>query len=185
MSRQFFRLLLSLLVVAPCSFAQGQFATSYTIATVADASSLGLSSDAGLAVDSGGNVYLADSSKHRILKVTPTRQISILAGTGTGGFNGDERPATSAQLYSPRGLDVDSAGNLYIADYRNDRVRKVTPTGIITTVAGTGISGVSGDGGPATRAQLRPPVGVAVDGAGNLYILVDTYYSSEYDLRKV
>jgi sugar lactone lactonase YvrE len=86
------------------------------------------------------------------------------------GFSGDGGPATQAQLWQPRAVAFDSAGNLYIADTLNERIRKVTPAGIITTVAGNGSSGSSGDGGPATKATFRDPHGVAVDSAGNLYI---------------
>ncbi len=92
--------------------------------------------------------------------------ITTVAGTGVAGYSGDGGPATSAQMSYPTGLAVDGSGNLYIADYRNHRIRKVSPSGIITTVAGTGIVGFSGDGGPATSAQLYYPYGVAVDGVG-------------------
>jgi sugar lactone lactonase YvrE len=91
-----------------------------------------------------------------------------VAGNGTPGFSGDNGPATSAQLYGPDGIAVDSAGNLYIADSVNNRIRKVS-NGIITTVAGNGTAGFSGDNGPATSAQLYSPSGLAVDSAGNLY----------------
>jgi hypothetical protein len=100
--------------------------------------------------------------------------ISTVAGNGTAGFSGDGGPATSAQLDSPGGVAVDGAGNLFIADTYNSRVRKVSAAGVITTVAGNGTAGFSGDGGPPTSAQLNHPGGVVVDGAGNLFI-ADTY----------
>jgi hypothetical protein len=119
-------------------------------------------------VDSAGNLYIADWQNNRIRKVS-NGVISTVAGTGTRGFSGDGGPATSAQLAYPQSVAVDSAGNLYIADTSNSRIRKVS-NGVITTVAGDGRFGFSGDNGPATSAQLNGPVGVAVDSAGNLYI---------------
>jgi len=121
----------------------------------------------GVAVDSAGNLYIADSYHYRIRKVS-NGVITTVAGNGTQGFSGDNGPATSAQFYELGGVAVDSAGNLYIADSANFRIRKVT-NGVITTVAGNGTQGFSGDGGPATNAQLNFPGSVAVDSAGNLY----------------
>lgn len=97
-----------------------------------------------------------------------TYSISTFAGNGTAGFSGDNGPATSAELSNPWAVAVDSAGNLYIADRNNNRIRKVS-NGVVTTVAGNGTQGYSGDGGPATSAALSNPFGVAVDSAGNLY----------------
>ena len=128
----------------------------------------------GVAVDAAGNLFIADRDNCRIRKVTPGGVISTVAGNGTGGFSGDGGPATSAQLAAPHGVAVDAAGNLFIADYANNRIRMVTPDGIIRTVAGNGTMGFSGDGGPATSAQLFQPGGVAVDAAGNLFI-ADTF----------
>src|SRR5262245_41279608 len=96
--------------------------------------------------------------------------ITTVAGNGTAGFSGDGGPATSAQLNAPFSVAVDSAGNIYIAEWSNNRVRKVSPSGVITTFAGTGAAGFGGDGGPATDAALNSPEGVAVDAAGNVYI---------------
>ena len=121
-----------------------------------------------MAVDSAGNLYIADFDNNRIRKVTGGT-ITTVAGNGNQGSSGDGGPATSASLASPAGVAVDSAGNLYIADYWNNRVRKVSG-GTITTVAGNGVEGFSGDGGPATSASLASPARVAVDSAGNLYI---------------
>ena len=135
----------------------------------------------GVAVDGAGNLYIADTYNHRIRKVDATGTITTIAGTGERDFSGDEGPAVEAELYDPYGVAVDSAGNLYIADTGNHRIRKVDATGTITTIAGTGERGFSGDGGPATAAQLAPPLGVAVDSAGNLYI-ADT---SNLRIRKV
>jgi uncharacterized protein (TIGR03437 family) len=127
-----------------------------------------LNTPLGLAVDASGNLYIADSANARVRKVS-NGVITTVAGTGALGFGGDGGPATSAQLYEPTGVAVDSAGNLFIADWGNQRIRKVSG-GVITTVAGNGALGFSGDGGPATGAQLYNPNGVAVDSAGNLYI---------------
>src|SRR5439155_25950244 len=103
-------------------------------------------------------------------QVTATGIISTIAGNGTSGFSGDGGPATSAQLNGPVGVAADAAGNLFIADTFNNRIRKVTPAGIISTAAGTRTPGFSGDDGPAVSAQLESPLGVAVDAAGNLFI---------------
>ncbi|MCP9944063.1 RICIN domain-containing protein [Streptomyces somaliensis] len=124
----------------------------------------------GIAVDGSGTLYLSDFYNHRIRKVTTDGKISTVAGTGTPGFSGDGGPATSAQLSYPREVAVDSAGTVYVADANNHRIRKVTTDGKISTVAGTGTPGFSGDGGPATAARLHGPFGVTVDDAGVLFI---------------
>ncbi len=130
----------------------------------------GLNWPTGLAVDAAGNLYISDSQNNRIRKVTPAGVITTVAGSGQKGFSGDGGPATAAALSSPTGLAIDAAGNLYISDSENNRVRKVTPAGIISTVAGTGQRGYSGDGGQAVAAALNWPTGLAVDSTGNLYI---------------
>ena len=140
-----------------------------------------LAAPSGAAVDSAGNLYIVDSSNHRIRKVDSTGTITTVAGTGESGFSGDGGPATQARLAAPSGAAVDSAGNLYIVDSSNHRIRKVDSTGTITTFAGTGEVGFSGDGGPAIQAQLDTPGGVAVDSTGNLYI-ADT---GNHRIRKV
>jgi uncharacterized protein (TIGR03437 family) len=117
-------------------------------------------------VDAAGNVYIADRANYRIRKVS-NGVITTIAGTGTQGYSGDNGPATSAQLWLPVGVAVDSAGSVYIADTGNYRIRKVS-NGVITTVAGGGLG--LGDGGPAIAAGLNMPTGVAVDSAGTLYI---------------
>jgi len=135
----------------------------------------------GLAVDSGGNLYIADSFNFRIRKVSAAGVINTVVGNGNPGFSGDGGPATAAQIGNPTGVAVDSTGNLYFSDVHFHRIRKVTPDGIISTVAGTGTAGFSGDGGPATAAQLNGPVGVALDSAGNIYIADQ----SNFRIRKV
>jgi len=145
------------------------------------ATSAQLNAPSGVAVDTAGNLFIADRNNNRIRKVTPGGVISTVAGNGTQGFSADGGPATSAQLNAPLGVAVDTARNLFIGDYGNDRVRKVTSSGIISTVAGNEIRGFSGDGGPATSARLSYPYSVAVDTAGNLFI-ADTY---NHCVRKV
>src|ERR1700720_2665724 len=153
--------------------------TTYTIQTVAGSSLVGdgvsalnaqLSDAEGLALDSQGNVYIADPSNHRVRKVNAAGIIQTVAGSGSPDFSGDGGLASGARLNAPYGVAVDRAGNLYIADLGNNRVRKVGPDGVITTVAGTGQAGSAGDGGPASAAQLNAPRNVAVDGFGGLYI---------------
>ena len=130
-----------------------------------------LSSPTGVAPDAAGNLYIADSFNSRIRKVDAAGVITTVAGDGTFGYGGDGGAAVAAQLSGPEGVALDAAGNLYIADRSNNRIRKVDAgTGVITTVAGTGTQGYSGDGGPAVAAQLRDPAGVAPDASGNLYI---------------
>jgi uncharacterized protein (TIGR03437 family) len=124
----------------------------------------------GLAFDAQGNLYVAEASNHRVRRIALNGTITTVAGTGRSGLDGDGGPATQASLHGPTFLAFDAAGNLYIADSRNHKVRKVTPGGIITTVAGNGKAGFSGDGGKAVDAQLQQPTGLAVDAAGNLYI---------------
>jgi uncharacterized protein (TIGR03437 family) len=129
-----------------------------------------LNTPTGLAVDTSGNLYIADTLNSAIRKVTPAGTISTVAGTGVQGYGGDGGPATAAELYYPQAVAVDSSGNLYIADTQNNRVREVNALGIISTVAGNGTFGYSGDGSWAVNAQITAPVGVAVDSLGNLYI---------------
>jgi sugar lactone lactonase YvrE len=124
----------------------------------------------GLSLDASGNLYIACQSDSRIRKVNPAGTITTVAGNGTTGYSGDGGAATSAELDAPQSVYVDASGNIYIADWGNDRIRKVTPSGIITTVAGIGTAGYSGDGGAATNAQLNAPQGVYKDATGNIYI---------------
>ncbi len=124
----------------------------------------------GMVLDAGGNLYVADSENYRIRKIDPQGIITTAAGTGVWGFSGDGGPAVAAQISFPVGLDVDANGNLYFADFANHRIRRVDPQGIVVTVAGTGIRGFSGDGGPAFNARLNAPADVALDSNGNLYI---------------
>lgn len=130
-----------------------------------------LNNPAFVLLDSAGNLYISDSDNDAIRKVDTTGKISTIAGDGSGihGYTGDGGPATKARLNSPKGLAMDSANNLYIADSKNSVIRMVKANGIITTIAGTGVPGFSGDGGLATSAKLNFPSNVAVNG-GKIYI---------------
>jgi hypothetical protein len=124
-----------------------------------------------LAFDAGGsNLYISDVGNHVVRLATLAGTISTVAGNGVPGYTGDNGLASSAELSSPRGIALDEAGNLYIADQANRVVREVTPGGIITTFAGNGTAGFSGDGGWATNAEFNETSNIAVDGAGNVYI---------------
>ena len=136
-----------------------------------------------VAVNAQGDVFIADTYNNRVVKVTPQGLAVTVAGDGAAGYSGDGRLAAFAELNQPNGVALDAQGNLYIADSASNVIRRVDArTGIITTVAGDyaadkangGLGGFSGDGGPATSAQLNDPQGVAVDGAGDLFI-ADTF----------
>jgi hypothetical protein len=134
-----------------------------------------LNGAAGIAVDSSGNLYIADEGNDCVRKVSPSAVITTIAGNGNQGFSGDGGPGTSAELYFPSGVAVAPDGRVYIADSYNQRVRQVSTNGTITTLAGvswTGASGggFSGDGGLSTSARLNVPSGVAVDSFGSVYI---------------
>ena len=131
---------------------------------------------AGIAVDSAGNLYFSDSFNNCVRRVSSDGVISNYAGNGELGYGGDGGPASFASLNQPRGLAVDKSGNLHVADSYNRRIRRVRPTGIIDTVAGTGTMGATGDGGPAVKATFMMPVAVAVDVSGNI-LAADGYYN--------
>jgi len=124
----------------------------------------------GLALDAAGNLYIADQINCRIRKVNTSGIISTICGTGIAFYNSDGIPATDAWLQYPYGVAVDPAGNIYIADEGNNRIRKINTSGIISTVAGSAVYGFTGDGGPSTLAKLFLPMAVAADNAGNVYI---------------
>ena len=125
----------------------------------------------GMAFDSAGNLYIADTLNNRIRKVSAaTGIITTFAGNGLMGFRGDGAAATSATLANPHSIAFDSAGNLYISDTLNHRIRKVDMNGHINTIAGSGMVGNTGDGGPAINAAMTDPWGIAVDSSdGNIY----------------
>jgi uncharacterized protein (TIGR03437 family) len=134
------------------------------------ATEAGMFDVSGVAVDEKGNVYIADTDNYRVRKVDTTGIISTVAGNGNFGFTGDNVAATQTALASPAAVAVDVAGNIYIADLFNSRIRKVDTQGVITTFAGSGVAGYNGDGGQATQARIDTPEGVAVDRLGNVYI---------------
>lgn len=129
-----------------------------------------LNSPAGISVSQAGDLFIADYGNHRVRKVGADGMIGSVAGTGTAGFSGDGGPAVSAQLSSPSGVAVDRAGNVYIADTANNRIRRVSTGGTITTLAGNGTAGYAGDSGPASAAELSSPTGLVVDSSGNVYV---------------
>ncbi len=140
-----------------------------------------LASPWGIAVDGSGNILIADALNDRIRRIGPDGTINTIAGINGSGFQGDNGPAIYARLNRPYGVASDSAGNIYIADTLNQRVRKLSASGTITTIAGTGATGFSGDNGPAISAQLNMPESVAVDAAGNVYV-ADT---ANHRVRKI
>jgi trimeric autotransporter adhesin len=157
--------------------------SSGTITTIAGNNTVGYSGDSGLAtnaslygpsgvaVDSSGNLYIADAGNNRIRKVAAaTGVITTIAGTGTAGYSGDNGAATSATLNKPSAVVEGSTGNLYILDTGNNVVRQVNTTGTITTIVGNGTAGYSGDNGPATSATLHASHGMNIDGSGDLYV---------------
>jgi hypothetical protein len=176
--------------MAACS-ALGQ---TYTISTFAGgglpvnvpSTSASPGNISGVAADAAGNVFVALSEYSMIVELdAATGVVTQVAGSGTAGFSGDNGPATSARLnffdYSI-GITLDSAGNLYIADILNDRIRKVS-NGVITTVAGNGNPGLSGDNGPAVTAQVYYPGAVAIDSLGNLYIVDGSSHPKSLEWR--
>jgi sugar lactone lactonase YvrE len=159
----------------------GSHATSQPGATPAR-----LVSPNGLARDGQGSLFVSDIGTHQILKLSPgpstalrtgpstARRLTVIAGTGAGGFGGDGGPARHAQLFAPHGIAFDAQGNLLIADTFNHRIRRIDRNGVITTVAGTGTAGYSGDGGPAVASSLNGPQDIAVDRDGNI-LVADSY----------
>ncbi|MGE5548948.1 MAG: OmpL47-type beta-barrel domain-containing protein, partial [Bacteroidota bacterium] len=130
----------------------------------------------GVAICPDGGIYISDYGNHRIRRVDPNGIITTIAGTGQQGYSGDAGPATEAMLSGPKGVAVGPDGSICIADSNNSRIRRVGPDGIITTIAGTGQQGYSGDGGPAIVAKLAWPVGVTFGPDGSIYIGDDFYW---------
>ena len=175
---------LALLLILPLSIlSQPTTQTELQITTIAGTGTAGFSGDGGLAtlaqikdtrglaVDSSGNVYIADTNNHRIRKIDTNGIIITIVGTGTRTFSGEGGLATQASLATPSGIALEGSGNLFIADSLNSRIRKIDKaTGIITTIAGTATAGFSGDGGLATSSQLTAPSGIVFDSLGSMYI---------------
>lgn len=169
-------------------------ASTGIITTIAGNGTAGFSGDGGLATsasinqpygiyeDAAGNIYIASTSDYRIRKVNTSGIISTIAGTGTQGYTGDGGAATSAEIYYVQGITGDASGNIYFADFGYGVIRKINSLGIISTIAGTGTQGYSGDGGLATSALLGAPNSISFDAAGNYYI-GDDYNNN--DVRKV
>ncbi len=167
--------------------------TAGIISTYAGTGTAGFSGDGGpadsaqidlpsaIALDMAGNLYIVDDGNSCIRKVSTAHIITTIAGNGTAAYGGDGGPATDAMLNNPEDVAVDVLGNVYIADIGNNVVRKVNTAGIISTFAGSGAVGYSGDGGPATAAQMRYPYAVAADALGNVYITDN----ANYVVRKV
>ncbi len=158
--------------------------TSGVISCIAGTGSAGFSGDGGqataaklnqaygIAVDTSGNIYVADGYfNNRIRKINNVGIITTIAGNGIAGYSGDSSAATSAELYAPYGVSVDNNGNIFIADFLNNRIRIVDTSGIIRTYAGNGVWGFGGDGALATLAQIGHPTGVYVDNSHNVYIV--------------
>ena len=175
----------------PC-YAQGIITEQSIITTVAGigrvfqgdggpATSATLGGVRGIAVDPAGNIFATDVDNHLVVKIAPDRTLTVVAGNGIKGFSGDGGPATNASLHTPTGVALDAAGNIYIADSANVRVRRVGLDGTIDTVAGGGGSAGLGDGGPATNASLSGPICVAVDVVGNIYVADE----ANHRIRKV
>ena len=152
------------------------YSGNYGPATAAE-----LSNPSGAAYDHSGNLYISDCDNHTIRKVSTSGVITTIAGTGVAGYNGDGIPATTAQLNRPIKIYIDASDNIYFGDLNNHRIRKINTAGIISTVAGNGISGYSGDGVPAIATSLSYPSGVAFDTSGNMYVA--DYYN--FRVRKV
>ena len=153
-----------------------------TIETIAGTGSFGYAGDGGpatqarltfpfdVAADASGSVYVTDTFNHRIRRIGTDGTIETVAGTGTEGYGGDGGPATEALLDYPFGVAVSGAGYVFVADWGNDRIRRIAPDGAIATFAGTGVEGYGGDGGAAVEAQLLGPSGVMVDAMGRVFI---------------
>ena len=122
------------------------------------------------ALDSSGNLYIAETGAHRVRRLSPGGEWSTIAGTGSPGSDGDEGAATAARLSFPRGIAVDDGGNLWVSDTGGNRIRQVTPDGLIHTIAGTGEAGFAGDGEAALSARLNGPAGLFLDGSGAIYV---------------
>ncbi len=158
----------------------GQQSGSYTVTTIAgaprvladgvDATTVHLLQPRGLALDGSGNLLVADSANHKVWRISPAGIITTVAGTGAIGFSGDDGQGVAARLNGPEGVVVDAAGNVYIADTGNHRVRRVNASGVITTVAGTGVVGFGGDNGLATGARMNFPSALALDDSGNVFV---------------
>ena len=136
-----------------------------------------------VAVDSSGNLYIAVSGANQVWVVNSSGNITQVIGNGSSGYSGDGGPASSARLFGPGGVAVDSQGNIFIADTYNNRIRKVA-SGVITTIAGNGTFGDSGDGGTAINATVGQPTGITVDSHGNVYF-VDNYYYYYYAFPRI
>jgi len=155
-------------------------ATTTIVGDGGPATNANLDDPEGIAVDWYGNIYITDLSGHRIRKVDTTGIISTIAGTGSPAYSGDGFTASAASINAPEGIFVDGTGNVYFCDKGNHRIRKIDASGIITTIAGTGVSGFSGDGGPATAAQVGDIIGISIDKYGNIYFTCDAHH-----LRKI